>query len=216
MEENMNQTTRSAVKYKRRHRLRFVFSILLLIFLLIVIVDSKIFAPATEIAAVQCKNQMNNSVNQITYDYISDDKFSADALSNISANDQVNMVSLNISAVNVMKTEMLIKLGKMLAELEGDTVSIPIGSLTGHSMLSGRGPNIHVRFLRFGVPVIEAEQEFYSAGINQTCHRIMLNINVKVTLVFHGKTEEVLFETKICVAENIIIGEVPHTYLDFK
>ena len=56
--------------------------------------------------------------------------------------------------------------------------------------------------------------EFTSAGVNQTLHRICLKLTVPLTLMLPGGAVETVSETELCVAETVIVGQVPQTYLD--
>ena len=59
----------------------------------------------------------------------------------------------------------------------------------------------------------EFDSQFTSAGVNQTLHRIWMEVTVPMTLLLPGGRVEVTVETRLCVAETVIIGQVPDTYL---
>ena len=59
------------------------------------------------------------------------------------------------------------------------------------------------------------ENAFSSAGINQTKHQIILNIDVTVSILLPGFTTATKISNAVTVAETIIVGTVPDTYTYF-
>ena len=58
------------------------------------------------------------------------------------------------------------------------------------------------------------ESIFESAGINQTRHKIYLNVNMKIKVIVPFKSEEVEVATQIPISETIIVGKTPSTAID--
>ena len=54
--------------------------------------------------------------------------------------------------------------------------------------------------------------QFSQAGINQTLHRIYLNVNCKVTVLTPFDTIEQQITNQVLIAEAVIVGNVPETY----
>ena len=90
---------------------------------------------------------------------------------------------------------------------------MPLGSLTGFSTASDWGPTLPVGVLTAAVPKAEFSNRFTAQGINQTLHQIMLDITVEVTLLIPGGRAETSVTAQVCVAETLLVGEVPDTYL---
>ena len=57
--------------------------------------------------------------------------------------------------------------------------------------------------------------DFTSAGVNQTLHRILLDVSVTARLLLPGGVVETQVSTPVCVAETVIIGQPPQTYLNW-
>jgi sporulation protein YunB len=100
--------------------------------------------------------------------------------------------------------------------LEGTFVKIPLGNFTGNIFLSGRGPSVKVKLIPTGTVKIEFKTEFLSTGINQTRHRVYLQVKSKMGIVapFANSGVEVL--TEVNVAETVLIGDVPDTYYNLE
>ena len=101
-----------------------------------------------------------------------------------------------------------------MRSLDGQDLGIPLGSLTGLASASNLGPNIPVRVLTAATPSADFRNVFTSAGINQTLHQIMLEVQVEVTLLIPGGTVETVVEAQVCAAETLLVGSVPETYLE--
>ena len=58
--------------------------------------------------------------------------------------------------------------------------------------------------------------EFSSAGINQTLHRIYLEIKCNVTILTPFETIEEQIVNQVLLIEGVIIGEIPDTYYNLE
>jgi len=118
--------------------------------------------------------------------------------------------------VNRLKTEIVEDVLESLSQINHSELAIPLGNLTGADILSGRGPKVPIRIVPLGVVEANFSNEFVSAGINQTRHQIMMEIHVDVSVLFPGYSAEKKVTTQICVAETVIVGNVPDSYLNFE
>ena len=95
------------------------------------------------------------------------------------------------------------------------TLSIPIGTLTGSSLLAGRGPTVKVKMQSVGSTTASFRNTFSSAGINQTRHQILLDVTVSVSILLPGFRTSTKVSNEISVAETVIVGSVPENYTYF-
>ncbi len=93
-----------------------------------------------------------------------------------------------------------------VANLENQDINIPIGSLTGVQILSGRGPKVKFHVMPAGYLLTDYENRFDSAGINQTRHQILLNMTMNVTAIVPGYSVTTEVKTSYCLAETVIVG----------
>ena len=91
-------------------------------------------------------------------------------------------------------------------------LQIPLGSVIGRGMLSGRGFPLKLYVIGASGLLVDTESVFESAGLNQTCHRVYVTVCADLTLLYHGKTETVTVTTKVLASETVIVGEVPAAY----
>ena len=122
----------------------------------------------------------------------------------------------NVIEMNRIASEVSLAIQEKNNKLEATYVQIPIGNFTGNSLLAGMGPKIKVKIIPTGTVNVEFKTEFLSSGINQTRHRVFLEIKSKMGIVapFVSKRVEVI--TELNVAETVLVGEVPETYYNLQ
>ena len=82
------------------------------------------------------------------------------------------------------------------------------------SFLSGFGPRLEVQILPVGAVHTSFDTEFETAGINQTRHKIFLNLRATVSLIVPTGSQLVEVTSTVPIAESIIVGEVPESFVD--
>ena len=114
-----------------------------------------------------------------------------------------------------MQADILDTILTRIDQVSARELSIPVGTLTGFSLLAGRGPRISVRMESVGSSEANFHNEFVSAGINQTKHQIILTVDVSVSILLPGFTTATKVSNSFIVAETVIVGAVPDTYTYF-
>lgn len=127
---------------------------------------------------------------------------------------RVSLLQANTTLMNSLASETALHAQAALASLENQFVSIPLGAALGMTILAGTGPRIRVQILPVGAVSAQFSTEFQSAGINQTRHKILLTLDATVRLVIPNGVEEVAVSSQMAVAESIIVGLVPDSFVD--
>ena len=128
---------------------------------------------------------------------------------------KIAAVKSNMTEFNRLQAEILKEILGRVAEVSTKELSIPVGTLTGSSLLAGRGPKLTVRMQSVGSSTAVLENDFTSAGINQTKHRILLLLDVSVSILLPGFRTATKVSNTVTVAETIIVGAVPDSYTYF-
>ena len=129
-------------------------------------------------------------------------------------NGNIKTMNANTSKVNyISRSISQITLDKII-ELSQNSVLINIGAFTGISVFSGLGPKVKFNFTPYGDVVCKFKSVFTSAGINQTQHKIYLNVDFVVRVIFPFRNVEVKGDSNVLVCESVIIGEIPEIYLN--
>ena len=128
-------------------------------------------------------------------------------------NGRITALKTNIGEVNHLKTDILnIINGKILA-LDAADIGIPIGSLFLPEFFSGKGPAIPVRILAIRNSEASFTSNFCQAGINQTLHQLIMEVDVDAAVLVLGETSTFSVSSQVVVAETVIVGEVPDTFI---
>ena len=127
----------------------------------------------------------------------------------------IQMINANILKLNLLTSDIASFIQNSLDKTDYSKIKLSIGSLTGIKMLSGVGPNMNVIINSAGEVETDLRSEFVSQGINQTLHKIYLQINSRVTILTPIKTLQEEISNQVLLAEHVIIGKIPSTYYNF-
>lgn len=127
-----------------------------------------------------------------------------------------NIVSVTTDAYYLNKIGNSIgdEVDKQINEMKSYVLKIPVSVLFSEQFINGRGPKMPVVFVMTGITTTDFENEFTAAGINQTHHRIMLNITVNTYVIHSGNVTVVPYKTNVCIAESIVVGITPQTFAE--
>lgn len=161
-----------------------------------------------EVLAVQALNQAAEALIA--------DGISYDSLVHVTLGEDgsVRLLQANTAGMNSLASRASLTAQAKLEALQDQTVSVPLGSALGVTLLAGTGPRIQVHMLPVGAVVTAYETEFTSAGINQTRHRVLLTMRAQVRLVLPTWASGVEAVTQVAVAESIIVGQVPDSFVN--
>ena len=169
------------------------------------------------LATTRVSNAVNRIVYQAVNEAIDSGQIAYEELVRYEKDNEgrITMVRSNMAAFNRLQAQILeLSLGR-IDQVSARELSVPLGSLTGSPLLAGRGPRISVRMESVGSSSARFENQFESAGINQTKHRIILRIDVYVSILLPGYSTVTQVSNEITVAETVIVGAVPETYTYF-
>lgn len=126
---------------------------------------------------------------------------------------RITALKTNMSEVNRLKTDILNIINDEILALDTSDLGIPLGSLFLPEFLSGKGPAIPVHILSIRNSDATFSSHFSQAGINQTLHKLTMEVSVDVAVLVLGRTESFTVTSEVVVAETVIVGAVPETYL---
>ena len=121
-------------------------------------------------------------------------------------------VQYDMGAVNRVSSQASQLILKNLEDMGQQAFAIPLGQLTGLRFLAAWGPDIPVRMVPVGALTATPMASFQSAGLNQTWHRVLLDIEVMMRVVVPLLAEEIEVSARVPIVEEIFIGDVPSWY----
>ncbi len=165
-----------------------------------------------------CLNEAKSVATQIVHETIDEvmEKYGYNDLITLVKDKEGKIVSMqaNIAIINKIISQISLKIQDKIDNTPNRDIYIRLGSFTGITVLSGRGPKVPIRISSIGNINTEVASEFTSTGINQSIHRIFTNITCKIEVLTPFNTISNEIEEKIILAENVIIGNIPENYLD--
>ena len=168
-----------------------------------------------ELAQTQVKNVTSDLINDAIDRQIEDGNVAYDRMVYFEKDldGRITALKTNMGLVNRLKTDILNIINDDILALDTDLIGIPIGSLILPELLSGKGPQIPVRVLSIRNSDGAFLSHFSEAGINQTLHQLTMVVSVDVTVLALGKTNSFTVSSEVVVAETVIVGTVPETFL---
>lgn len=127
----------------------------------------------------------------------------------------INLIQANTVRLNELSSRISLKCNEELQKMGEVGIDVPVGWLTEKSIFYNLGPKINVKVEPIGNISINYESKFESAGINQTRHKIYLNISATVRTIVPLHSQEIEVKCEVPVAETIVVGKIPQTAIDF-
>ena len=206
------------IRLTRRQRVRVWLAIILLALTALLAAILLHLRPMLEnLATARCANTVsrivvaavNDAVEQGWMEYDRLVKFDKDS------DGRVTALSSNMAEFNRLQTAVADDVLARLSQVSASELAVPLGTLTGSPLLAGRGPKLTVKMETIGTATAKFRDKFTAAGINQTKHQILLDVDVYVTILLPGITTYTKVSNEISVAETVIVGGVPQTYTYF-
>lgn len=173
------------------------------------------FRPVVEtINGYRCHEAVSNIINSAVMAELEREDTDYSKLVTLSTNSEGEIISVesNVLNINRLKTAVADRVEREIERLAGVDIDIPIGTLTGVQFLNGKGFNVGMSVVPLGYANTSIISEFSEAGINQTLHRIVIEIDAEVDAVIPGLSTRVPVSTSIVAAETVIVGRVPEAY----
>lgn len=173
------------------------------------------FRPMIEsINAYECHELVSDIINDAILSELeqSNVDYSSLVTLTMNGNGEVTSVQSNILNINKLKTNVAERIEREIERLSAVDIQIPIGTLLGLQLLHGKGFNVGMSVTPLGYATTTIISEFTEAGINQTLHRIIIEISADVDAIIPGFETRVPVKTSIVAAETVIVGRVPDAY----
>lgn len=203
-----------AKKRKRRGTYIAVFVIVTVFAVMISYLRLVVLPVARSYASDRIKAKTVAAVNSSVASTLATDRSTASVVSVTYGSDNcVTSVSVDTVALNEIVRNVIKSVQSALDAFEKGGISIPAGTLSGITFVSGVGPDVNIRVVPVGIVGARVETSFTEVGINQTRHVIGLKLVTDVDLFLAGANGTVETITEVPVAENVIVGKIPDTYL---
>jgi sporulation protein YunB len=192
-----------------------VILILLLAMVILLLFRWKFNQPVRDLAQAQVINATSDLINDAIDRQIEAGDIQYDRIVYFEKdlNGAITALKTNMSEVNRLKTNTLNIINDEILALDQSDLGVPMGSIFLPEFFSGRGITLPVQIIAIRNSDAYFESHFTQAGINQTLHRLNMCVLVDVSILVLGHTASFTVTSEVVVAETIIIGDVPDTFL---
>ena len=169
------------------------------------------------LAVTRVTNMVGRVVTEAVSDAINGGEIQYNDLISLEKDAEGGITALqsNMAEFNRLQSAITKDILDRLGQVSDTDLEIPLGTLTGSALLVGRGPRLSVRMQSLGSCSAHFENQFDQAGINQTTHRILLCVDVYMSILLPGFRTGTQVVNSYAVAETVIVGDVPDTYTYF-
>ena len=202
----------------RRRKRHWKLPLLLLLALVIwafAALRARLWPVVRSLAQTQVINTASDLINDAILEQIMEGQIQYDRIVYFEKdlNGRITALKTNMAEVNRLKTETLNIINDEIMAEDTEHLGVSLGSLILPEFFSGKGPSIPVRILSIRNSDASFQSEFTEAGINQTLQKLRMDVILDVTILVLGQTETFTVASQMVVAETIIVGDVPATYL---
>ena len=203
-------------KLPRRNRAIFFILPLLLISAAGLTVSLYLRALSRDIAISDARDAVTLAVNSCVSRMIRENNYDYDYFVTLEKDEDgsISAIKTNTSHVNALSSQIMQEIARA-ADNEALNICIPLGSLLGSNLLMGRGPKIPVQVKMLTSSFVRFDNDLISTGINQSRHMITLIASVDIDIMIPLSTVSTTVETEIPIAETVIVGKVPETYVNY-
>ena len=201
---------------KRKQKIVKIFIIMVIAFSTVKIVldailpifDTLCKDKAKSIATIVSNEEATNVMKEHTYDELFTLEKDKDG--------NITMIKSNIIAINEIISDVAVKIQNTINQRGRENIEIALGSFTGFKLLSGKGPGVPIKISSIGNVETDLRSEFSEKGINQTLHRVYLQVDCEVSILtpYNSITEKV--SNQVLLIENVIVGKIPSTYYNLE
>lgn len=201
---------------KRKQKIVKIFIIMVIAFSTVKIVldailpifDTLCKDKAKSIATIVSNEEATNVMKEHTYDELFTLEKDKDG--------NIIMIKSNIIAINEIISDVAVKIQNTINQRGRENIEIALGSFTGFKLLSGKGPGVPIKISSIGNVETDLRSEFSEKGINQTLHRVYLQVDCEVSILtpYNSITEKV--SNQVLLIENVIVGKIPSTYYNLE
>ena len=201
---------------KRRRRRILLIALLLVITGLILLTQLHLSPYIRELARNQAVNAASNAITGSVSEMLRTGNTDFSRVIVLEKDVQGNITALrtDMGQVERMKIEVLGALDGLIDQINTQQMGIPLGNLLLPDLLAGTGPVLPVKAVSLTVSNTDFFSDFSEAGINQTLQTLKVKFTISLTILTTVGYESVDVDSDVMVAQTVIVGRVPETYVN--
>jgi len=184
--------------------------VILAIIFIITFINRKLDVIARDVVSEQIKNEITSTVANIISGY----DLSREYIKTTYENGSVKSITTNTGELNKLKATAMSDISAAIGEKSEYRIDVSYANIFDDEVIFG---NMYFKMSASVLPVYSVSADirtvFENAGINQTHFSLILSINVDVNAVLLISTVNIVSEYEVCIADTVIVGDVPGVYL---
>lgn len=202
---------------RRRFKRKLIFyTILVILAAAFALLRGRLWPVVLQLAQTQVTNTTSDLINDAISQQIEQGNIQYDRIVYFEKDldGRITALKTNMSEVNRLKTDILNLINDEILAQDTESLGVSIGSLILPEFLTGKGPDIPVRLVAIRNSDADFHSYFSEAGINQTLQQLTMEVKVDVAILVLGRTQSFTVSSQVVVAETVIVGDVPQTFLN--
>ena len=205
------------MKRRKKASVKFFSSIVLLIIILIsgvLFFDIRLRPTILAMSEVRARMIATQAINEAIKTRIKEDiKYQDLIFTKTDSEGNVTMMQANTVLMNSIASDVALEVQENMKQMTVNSIRVPLGNAIDSQIFSQYGPKITIDIVPQGTVTVDFATEFKESGINQTIHKVYLVINTDVKIVVPLVSDTVSISATVPIAETIIVGDVPETYI---
>ena len=183
---------------------------------LYIYIDYRLKKIAVDFAMSEAKTVILDCANTAALNVLSQMEIGYNSIAVLSRNSEglVTSVEINSQIVNIFKTKIASEVAKELRKYSNVTFSLPVFSAFGYFYSAFYIPKINYSVELTTTAITDFCSRFYSAGINQVLHQILVKIDLESSLAMPNYKTALTTSTNLIAAETVIVGVVPDAFTE--
>lgn len=202
-------------KHKKRHiKIKIFIAITLIVIAIFCYFDFYVNPQIVNANLAQIKSVATNVINSGVQSTLQNNDYNDLMTIEKDQNNNIKLISVNTKNVNKLNSNIISLTQRKLEQEKDMHINIPLGTFTGLPILNGLGKSLTIKLTHIGSVNTKFTSQFYSVAINQSIHKIYLNITATICVLLPLYTQNVDITTQVLVAECVIVGDIPNVYLN--
>ncbi|MDR2525613.1 MAG: sporulation protein YunB [Oscillospiraceae bacterium] len=170
------------------------------------------------LASTAARQQASASITEAVQRVLAEEQVTYDRLVTIGASGAgeggIRSIETNAMEVNLLRGK-INAAAEEAVSLRDARLRLPLGALLGSDLFAGSGPKLSVPLTMTGHALSDIRSDLTSSGVNQTMHRILMDLCVTLSVILPGEIVTTEISVTVCLAETVIVGNVPNGIMSY-
>jgi len=173
------------------------------------LLEKRVAPQVQALAATAARQQAAEAISAAVAQVLAEEQVTYERLVGVGADENgIRSIQTNALEINLLRGKINSAVERAVSLRRG-RLKLPLGALMGSNLFAGAGPNITVPLSMAGSALSDIRSDISGAGVNQTMHRILMDLRVTLSVILPGGAQAHEIALTVCLAETVIIGNVP-------